>query len=85
MSDLAHERDRLHALVDQWIADREQDDVTDARVDQAALVALVAGDDEDGDEIEGVLVAWTTTRPHVQVGIARMLTLDLDDRVKDDE
>jgi hypothetical protein len=50
-------------------------------VDNAAIVALVAGEDEDGDDVEGAMGAWTTTRLHVQLGIVGMISLDLGARV----
>jgi hypothetical protein len=76
MSDLAHERARLHALVDKWITDREHEDGDNARIDQAAIVGLVAATDEDGDEVEGVFSRWETGRRHIQLGIAHALVLE---------
>jgi hypothetical protein len=67
MSDLAHERDRLVALVDEWIADREQDQIENAQIDHVVLAAVLIGDGEG----QRPVVAW------VEAGGGDVLALKL--------
>ncbi len=67
-----HELDRVRSLGQAFLdtlGEKLPDDVTDVRIDQFALVAIVSFTDEDGDGCE--LPAWQfeTSRPHVQQGI----------------
>jgi hypothetical protein len=80
MSDFAHERDRLHALVDKWIADREDDEIADARVDQAGLICAISGRDDDDDLVENVVSLFDTSRLHIQLGLVRVVTVHCEGR-----
>lgn len=82
MSDLSHERGRLYALVDTWIADREEDNLEDARIDQAVIVAVVSGSEEDGER-DGVRARWETSRVYVQLGIVHNLLLGLEAELRE--
>jgi hypothetical protein len=84
MSDLSHEHDRLHALVDEWIAAMEELEFDNARIDNAVIAAAVLGEREEVP-VEGVFSRWTTTRVHVQMGVVRYMELYLEDQAKADD
>jgi hypothetical protein len=85
MSDLSHERDRLIALVDDWIAGMEGVEIDDARIDHAVIAATVSGENAENDPVEGVYSRWTTTRVHVQVGVVRLMSLYLEGRAQGED
>ena len=82
MSDLSHERSRLHHLVDEWIDGMEGVEMEDARIDHAVIAATVSGENAENEPVEGVYSRWTTTRVHVQMGVVRLMSLYLEDRAQ---
>ncbi|GAC1406112.1 MAG: hypothetical protein NVSMB60_25820 [Mycobacterium sp.] len=68
MSELAHERERLYRLVDEFIDNYSDDALDDCRIEVAIMCAALHFDTDDG-EMEAVVYAAETRRRYVQIGV----------------